>query len=124
MGYEFRMLKVEHAGTAQAKRSLTLSLAGENLGVAPFYYDWPVEWALLDEQGRAVGVSRTSWDLRKWLPGPFAEQASIAFDVPPGTYELAIGIRDPWKDRPAIGFANDLPVVNGWTVVSKLAIEP
>ena len=28
------------------------SLAGENQGVAPFYYRWPVELALLDSQGK------------------------------------------------------------------------
>jgi hypothetical protein len=28
--------------------------------------------------------------------------------------------RDPWLDRPAIRFANDLPVINGWTILSKI----
>ena len=70
------------------------------------------------------GIHKTTWDIRNWQPGPFAEETKIAFDVPGGTYRLALGIRDPWQDRPAIRFANDLPVVDGWTVISELQITP
>jgi hypothetical protein len=124
MGYEFRIHEVEHLASAKAGRPIELALSGENRGVAPFYYPWAVEWALLDDSDEAIGISKTSWDVREWLPGPLAEKTSLTFDVPPGTYRLALGIRDPWKDRPAIGFANDLPVVGGWTAVSELRIDP
>ncbi|HEV7282006.1 MAG TPA: DUF4832 domain-containing protein [Pirellulaceae bacterium] len=124
MGYEFRIRKVEHAASAKPGRPASLTLEGENLGVAPFYYPWSVELALLDGSGEAIGIHRTGWDLRKWLPGAFEEQASLEFDVPPGIYRLAIGIRDPWKNRPSVGFANDLSVASGWTTVSELRIDP
>jgi hypothetical protein len=42
--------------------------------------------------------------------------------VPPGTYRLGIGIRDPWQDRPAIRFANELPVHDGWTLLSDIEV--
>lgn len=124
MGYEYRIREVEHARSARAVQPIEIELAGENVGVAPFYYPWSVEWALIDDSGEAIGISKTNWDVREWLPGAFSEKASLRFDAPPGTYRLALGIRDPWKDRPAIGFASDLPVSKGWTTISELRIDP
>jgi len=65
---------------------------------------------------------KTEWDIRRWTPGNFAEGVTTAFDVPAGKYRLAIGIRDPWTNRPAIRFANQLPVVDGWTVLSTMEV--
>ena len=42
----------------------------------------------------------------------------------PGRYVLALGIIDPYTGRPAIGFANDLPRVNGWTTLAEVRIAP
>jgi hypothetical protein len=39
-----------------------------------------------------------------------------------GTYRLALGIIDPWRNRPRIRFANNLPVVNGWTVLEQVRV--
>ena len=41
-----------------------------NTGSAPFYYNWPVEVALLDpETKKSVWKSTFDTDIRKWLPG-------------------------------------------------------
>lgn len=122
MGYEFQITEVTHPAIVQAKQALRISLKGNNQGVAPFYYPWSVEWALLDSSGKVVSEARTAWDVRKWLPGEFAERAELAFDVPPGTYRLGLGIRDPWRNRPAIAFANAAPLIDGWTVLSKVRV--
>jgi hypothetical protein len=45
---------------------MQLSLRGENLGVAPFYYPWSVEWALFDPSGKLVKLENTKWDIRTW----------------------------------------------------------
>ena len=122
MGYEFQITEVTHPATVKAKQSVRLSLKGRNNGVAPFYYPWSVEWALLDSSGKVVSKQKTEWDLRKWQPGEFAERSDLTFDAPPGTYRLCLGIRDPWKDKPAIGFANGLNVKDGWTTVSEIRV--
>lgn len=122
-GYEYTIVEVRHASHPRPKQAMTISVKGQNRGVAPFYYPWKVEFALLDQQGRAVAVQSTDWDLRTWQPGEFSASTELGFDAAPGTYRLAIGIRDPWKDQPAIRFANDLPVVNGWTVLSELTLS-
>lgn len=124
MGYEFELSELKHPGEVKGKQSFQLSLKGENTGVAPFYYPWSAEWALLDSDGAVVDSQATKWDVRNWKPGRFDETAEMTFDAPPGDYQLAFGVRDPWRDRPAIGFANELKVVNGWTVFSKLKIVP
>jgi hypothetical protein len=122
MGYEFQLTEVTHPAAVKTGRPVRLSLQGKNNGVAPFYYPWAVEWALLEASGKVVAVERTDWDVRRWLPGEFAESAEVTFDVPPGRYRLGLGIRDPWKDRPAIGFANAGAVTEGWTVLSELRV--
>lgn len=123
MGYEFRITEVTHPELVKAKQPIRLSLKGKNLGVAPFYYPWSVQWALLDSSGTVVSFQEVGWDIRKWLPGSFTESAELSFDVPPGKYRLGLGIRDPWKDRPAIRFANDLPVMDGWTIFSEISVS-
>lgn len=123
MGYDFQIREVKHASRVSAKTPLRVTLSGRNLGVAPFYYPWTTEWALLDSQGNLVQSQTTTWDIRRWLPGDFSESATLSFDVPPGSYQFAFGIRDPWQDRPAIRFANDLPVINGWSVLSTIEMS-
>jgi len=124
MGYEFQLTQVTHPGQWKAGQSATFSLQGTNQGVAPFYYPWSAEWALLDASGKVVALHQTKWDIRQWKPGPFAENTKIVFSAPPGRYRLACGIRDPWKNAPAIRFANDLDVVEGWSVVSRVEMLP
>lgn len=123
MGYEFQIQEITHPARLIKNRQARLSLKGLNRGVAPFYYPWSVEWALFDSAGTLVARQATSWDIRKWLPGPFAESTEIGFDAPPGRYRLGIGIRDPWTQRPAVRFANDSPVLDGWTILSEIEIS-
>jgi hypothetical protein len=122
MGYEFQLTELRHTRVAKASDTIGISLKGQNTGVAPFYYPWSVEWALLDSTGNVVTTQKTPWDVRGWQPGRFAENAKVPFDVRPGEYRLALGIRDPWQNRPAIRFASQLQVIDGWTVLSKLKI--
>ncbi len=122
MGYEFQLNELRHPGVAKANDPIDISLKGQNNGVAPFYYPWSVEWALIDTAGSVITTRQTPWDVRHWKPGSFAENAEVAFDVRPGDYRLALGIRDPWRNRPAIRFANQLQEVDGWAVLSKLKI--
>jgi len=122
MGYEFQVTELRHTAVVKVSGSIDISLTGRNNGVAPFYYPWSVEWALLDSTGKVVSINRTDWDVRNWQPGEFSESVKVSFDMQPGEYRLALGIRDPWQDRPAIRFANQLSVVDGWTVLSTLEI--
>lgn len=122
LGYEFQITEVTHPSHVKSKQSALVSLMGKNVGVAPFYYPWNVEWALFDSSGKMAARQATTWDIRQWQPGSFSEQAQLTFDVQPGTYRLGLGIRDPWQDRPAIRFANELNVRDGWTLLSDITV--
>lgn len=123
MGYEYQLAELKHSPEAAKGQAIRLSLKGANTGVAPFYYPWPVELALINSAGDVVGSTTTGWDIRTWLPGTFVEDGEFTFDVPPGEYELALGIRDPWTKLPRIRFANELRTAKGWSLLSRVRIR-
>jgi hypothetical protein len=123
LGYQFQLNEVSHPSQGKSGQPFPIKLKLSNTGVAPFYYPWLVQWALFDKAGEIVSIADTDWDVRDWLPGESVEVADIIGDAPAGTYRLGLGIRDPWQDRPAIRFANDLPTSDGWTIVSEIQIR-
>lgn len=122
MGYEFALDEIRYTAQLRSGARLELLLIGKNQGVAPFYYPWPVELALLDAKRRVVATFPLKEDIRRWLPGPFRLSAAPKVSAPPGRYTLALGIRDPWTNRPAIGFANALPRYEGWMLLSDIEV--
>lgn len=71
LGYKFELESVSYTSAVQEGGRLRIDLAVRNVGTAPFYYRWPLEVALLDEESRAV-VWREVFaavDVRTWLPG-------------------------------------------------------
>jgi len=122
MGYQYCLQRLSVRPVARAGARLPITLTGENQGVAPFYYPWPVRLALLDRNGKPAQTIDTPADIRKWLPGSFQLRAALPVHVPPGKYRLALGIIDPWQNRPAIAFANALPQVNGWTTLTTIEV--
>lgn len=123
MGYNFQITEIAHPAQVNAKQPVLFSIKGKNLGVAPFYYPWSVECAILNSSGDVVELWETDWDIRNWIPGEFSEVTKLTLNVPAGTYRLGLGIRDPWQDRLAIRFANDLPLVDGWSVLSEIEVS-
>lgn len=119
MGYQYRLSTVTWRLREQ---TLLLLVRGTNDGVAPFYYPWALEIALIRQDGTLAQAYRTDVDIRKWLPGDFSFTAEMPLKVAPGNYRLAIGIREPWQNKPDIRFANALPYVNGWNVVDNIGI--
>jgi hypothetical protein len=123
MGYQYRLTEIRHRGKVGRGLSCKVTIRGLNEGVAPFYYPWPVQLAWLDAGGEVVASSTLKDDLRKWLPGEFTIEAELPSPTKAGAYRLALGIEDPWTRKPAIRFANDLPVVQGWTVIGAVGVE-
>jgi hypothetical protein len=118
MGYNFRLTKLAYGEDATGV--LRVELDGINDGVAPFYRNWPLEVAVLDEAGRAVVFQRPKTDLRRWLPGPFSVKTSLLRAPKQG--RLAVRIVDPWNGAAQpLRFANKLPISSGgWTVLTSL----
>jgi hypothetical protein len=124
MGYEYRLDRLRWTPQVQRGRRLELTLSGENQGIAPFYYPWAVKMALLNSSNQPVLQWDVKADIRRWLPGAFSfSTVSPAITLPRGQYRLALGIIDPWRNTPRIRFANNLTVVNGWTVLETLHVR-
>jgi hypothetical protein len=65
-GYRFVLDEVRFS----LDNSLKIEFDVTNTGSAPFYYNWPVEVALLDpETKKPVWKSTFDTDIRKWMPG-------------------------------------------------------
>lgn len=79
MGYE---LHVSGAALSLAHGQLDVAVTVTNTGVAPFYYDWPVELGALDADGRLAARWRTDWKLAAIQPGSPA--VVWRFSVNPG----------------------------------------
>lgn len=124
LGYEYRLTKFTAPASVASKGTLTCEVEGVNQGVAPFYYAWPVEAALLDDNGRVVARKNVATDVRRWLPGAFKISIALGADVPAGTYRVALGVKDPATQKASIHFANRLEVVDGYTVLGKILVKP
>jgi len=66
MGYE---LHIHCAAIHRQDDGWDITLHVVNTGIAPFYYDWPVELGALDPTGNLVAAWKTDWKLTGILPG-------------------------------------------------------
>ena len=124
MGYE---LHVVSADVVVSSGQLTVSLLVTNTGIAPFYYDWPVELAALDTNGKLAKTWRTEWKLTGIQPEEPAAAWRFQADVrsfPVGTYLLLLHIPNPLPKGPPLRLANQtqdqhLP---GWLTLGKVEL--
>jgi hypothetical protein len=107
MGYEFHVPAVTVDPVTH--EALALRVEVENRGVAPFYYDWPVEYGVLDTDGSVVKVFSGGGKLRGLLPGGTArvwDEKLTLQGVKPGAYTLALRIPNPLPQGMPVRFAN------------------
>lgn len=125
MGYEYRLKEARWRTPLTRGQRLEGVVVGTNQGVAPFYYPWEVRMALLTPSNAVALTWQVKADMRQWMPGAefYLRFLSPALTVPRGTYRLGLGIIDPWKRKPRIRFANNLSVVNGWTILGTVRID-
>jgi hypothetical protein len=108
IGYRFVIVKDTHEKTIQSGESLKVTLRILNRGVAPFYFNWPLELTLTDRAGNITASFRTEADIRDWLPGESETSATLPLPegLPKGIYRLNAAILDPETGLPGIEFAN------------------
>ena len=102
MGYEF------HVSSAKVEKS-KVTIKIENRGVAPFYADWPIEWAVLDAKtGKMLRTLEGSSRLSGILPGESAAERSILVKVNEILAGQCLAIRVPnaMKNGLPVRFAN------------------
>lgn len=104
MGYQLSLESLTRIDNATPGEELTLKLTWLNRGVAPFYYHWPLQWALVNEQGEAALTQAGQTDVRSLLPGQVGVTETLALpkDLPGGTYTLCLSFLDPDSGLPAL----------------------
>ena len=108
MGYEFHVPAVTIGPVIDG--TLAVKVEVENRGVAPFYYDWPVEFGLLDADGNVAKKFKGAGKLIGLLPGekPRAWDEKLALQgVKAGAYRLAVRVPNPLPKGMPLRFAND-----------------
>ncbi|WP_168122327.1 fibronectin type III domain-containing protein [Paenibacillus sp. HB172176] len=96
MGYEYHVTDAYYNDIA-AGVPLKVGVSIENLGVAPFYYQWPVKLGLKNAQGDIVKEWDTTWDITKVLPSevrtfPDWNSGQTYLDLAdPQYYEASVG---------------------------------
>ena len=131
MGYEFHVAAVTVGRVAAGGGVLPVRVELENRGVAPFYYDWPVEFGLLGAGGRIVKTFRGTGKLTGLLPAGGAghrrvwDERLAVRGVPRGAYRLAVRAPNPLRGGHPLRFANktqdaDAP---GWLTLGEIALR-
>jgi hypothetical protein len=115
MGYEFyiRSATIELVvpkDSSSSAGSLKASVEVENRGLAPFYYPWLTEYALLKPETKLPSKTfQGKGQLIGLLPNQPSREWQETFDLqgmPTGSYTLAIRIPNPLKQGNPVRFAN------------------
>jgi hypothetical protein len=121
MGYEFFISQSAVNFTGPGK--LTISSLVENRGVAPFYYEWTAEYALLDAKGKIIIKKNSIDNLKDLLPGIKREwEFNLdTKDIPAGVYTILLRVPNTLENGKPVGFADasqdqDLP---GWLTLAN-----
>jgi hypothetical protein len=117
LGYSFRATEARVPASTSAT-TVDVGLAVANIGVAPFYYDWPVTLAYLDPAGAVVASTTTDWHVADIATGS-SQQFTSTMDlagVPAGDYTLVAQVTNPLSTGLPVRFANASQDAdrNGW----------
>jgi hypothetical protein len=123
MGYRLALRKFTWPAKLRASGKLSFTSWWENQGVAPCYHAFPLVLRL--KSGDRTAALATHADIRQWLPGDsvYDDTVSLPADLPPGDYELAVGIVDPVTRQPNVRLAIAGRDAAGWYPLGKLRIE-
>ncbi len=129
MGYNYQIEKAVFAPNLPEKSELNLSLFINNIGVAPIYYSWDVEFALLDNDNNALALNEAdNYDLQSIMPTDIS-QIDGRIDtshLSRGQYRLGVRVIQPnsqinkderWKllaRNTYIEFSNDIETIEGY----------
>ena len=126
LGYSFRGT---HAHTPRQTRSGQVAVAMDvaNVGVAPFYYDWPVKFAYLDNSGRVVASASADKERerrRQRSNDTVLRHARFIRRASAGTYTLIAQGANPLTGGIPIRFANAQQdaTKDGWLTLGTTSV--
>ena len=106
LGYRFALRSAEYGGSVSCGQPLKVTLVMENVGIAPFYYDWKLEYFIADSKNRILKRQKSQLDITAVLHKVTDRISLDTKGVEEGRYALWVGITNPNTDIPEICFAN------------------
>ena len=100
LGYDFAATEatIEPSGD-----DVKVAVKVTNRGIAPFYYNWPVEFSILDANGKAVQTQSVDANLPSIQPGDTVE---LSATLPAATGTVAIRVPNAMEGGAPLKFAN------------------
>lgn len=125
LGYRFTLREVNHDKEIDKGDTLKITIKVENKGVAPFYFDWPLVFYLIDSNENTALQQELNVDIREWLPGTHIVNTDILIpsNISSDTYDIKLAIHDPIKYKPGVMFANNNRDFEGRYLVGQLVIQ-
>ena len=122
MGYRFVLRKFTYPAEIKAGENMAFTSWWENKGVAPCYHSFPL--AIRLSQPDHMEILLTKADIRNWLPGDklYNDRVRIPDHIPPGEYELSIGILDKMTKHPKVKLAIDGRNADGWYPMGTVVV--
>ena len=127
LGYELYITNANLSGSASSQPQ-TITVQILNTGVAPFYYDWPVQLGVLNHSNLLVRNWTTDWKLSALVPGTNAlwtcTQTNPSLSA--GQYTLLLSVLNPMTNGLSLRFANQTQDQNlaGWLTLGQFSIPP
>jgi len=128
LGYELFVTAVQ-LRDARGADGLTVSIKIRSTGVAPFYYDWPVQLAAADSANRIVAIYDTSWHLSRIMP--YENDVELTYSernpgLSPGRYKILMRAINPLAAGKPLVLANaawgqDAP---NWLTLGSIEASP
>jgi hypothetical protein len=106
---------------------LNLSINVLNTGVAPFYYDWPVQLGILTSSNTLAQIWPTTWNLSSLLPAGANTVWSYTqtnHGLPAGQYKCVLRVQNPLRNGVLFSFANAAQNadVAGWLTLGQFSV--
>jgi len=124
MGYNYVISNFSYPAKIQPKTPFKVSFKVTNTGSSPFYYNWPVEIALLNKRTKLKVWSKVldGINIADWMPGDnwnkgtnryttpapenvIEKELTVDTDIPDDEYIVSIAVLDPAGMQPSLRFA-------------------
>ncbi|MDO5093383.1 MAG: DUF4832 domain-containing protein [Propionibacteriaceae bacterium] len=102
LGYDFA---VTEANIETSGDNVKVAIKVTNRGVAPFYYNWPIEFSILDANGKAVQTQSIDANLPSIQPGD-DNTVELSATLPAAAGTVAIRVPNAMEGGAPLKFAN------------------
>jgi hypothetical protein len=127
-GYRIVLESGSVASSVAAGGSTPITLAWQNVGIAPTYEDWDVVYELRGAGGAVVAQTTSSFSPTLFAPHASSTTVQDSLDVPggvaPGTYGLFMTIKDPAGYRAPLPLAITGRNADGSYTLGSISVTP